>query len=253
MTDPTPDAAAVDAMVAAYRATSGYDGPVGSYAFADTPQLQDELGHLVLTGPKRATAGWHDDEDEPTPVVGQHDVVLDGSGMPLCIVRTEEVRVLPFGQRDPAFAWDEGEGDRTLATWTADHRAYFERYVEGFDDDTLVNFERFVVVHPQAGPPPPLVDADGVVVRAVLPGERAWVATVVRDTTSDEGWEVARCPALLARRDGQTAGVLVFVPSPQGVEVVATALLDDTPAVEAGLRAGLERLRAEHGWGRADA
>lgn len=247
MSEPQPDEAAIQAFVAAFRDASGYDGPLGHVAFGDTPALQDELGQLVREGPKRATAGYHDGEQ--APVEGQHDVVLDASGTPLCVIRTEEVRVLPFADRDPAFAWDEGEDDRTLDSWTANHRAYFDRHVEGFGDDTLVDFERFVVVHPELPPPPPLVDADGVVVRPVLPPERHWVASVVRDTTSDDGWPVDRCPALLARHQLRTAGVLVFVPSPDRVEVVATALLDEDPAVEAGLQAALERLRATHRWG----
>lgn len=247
MSEPQPDPAALRRFVGAFRDASGHEGPVGHMAFADTPALQDELGHLVLDGPKRATAGLHD--EEATPAVGQHDVVLDATGTPLCIIRTEEVRILPFGERDPAFAWDEGEDDRTLESWTANHRAYFARHTEGFGDSMLIDFERFAVVHPDVSPPAPLVDAEGVVVRAVLPPERQWVASVVRDTTSDAGWPVERLPALLARHEMQTAGVLVFVPSPEGVEVVATALLDEDPAVEAGLQAALERLRTTYAWG----
>ena len=71
----------------------------------------------------------------------------------------------------------------------------------------------------------------------------------MRDTTSEDGWPVERCPALLARHRGRTAGVLVFVPSPSSVEVVATALLEDAPGVEAGLRTALSQLAATHGWG----
>lgn len=234
-------------FVAGFREDSGYDGPVGHVVFGDTPSLHDELGRLVLEGPKRATAGLHD--EDPTPVEGQHDVVLDASGTPLCVIRTEEVHVLPFSERDPAFAWDEGEDDRTLDGWTAAHRAYFARHVDGFRDDTLVDFERFTVVHPELPARAPLVDAEDVVVRPVLPPERPWAASVVRDTTSDAGWPVERCPALLARHRMRTAGVLVFVPSPDATEVVATALLDEDPAVEAGLQAALERLRATYGWG----
>lgn len=247
----TTDPAAPAAFITAFREASGHDGPVGHFAFGDTPAMQDELAHEVLAGDKRATAGLH--EAGSTPVVGQHDVVLDGSGVPVCVVRTDEVRVLPFRERDPAFAWDEGEDDRTLETWTTSHVAFFERHADGFGDDTLVDLERFTVVHPEVDPPPPLVDANGVVVRAVRPDERAWVAGVVRDTTSEDGWPVDRCPALLARYRGRTAGVLVFVPSPSSVEVVATALLEDAAGVEVGLRAALSRLASRYGWGPVDA
>ena len=51
------DQAAVDAMWASYVADSGYDGPlVTAVAFGDSAEMADELGLLVLHGPKRATA-----------------------------------------------------------------------------------------------------------------------------------------------------------------------------------------------------
>jgi hypothetical protein len=51
------DQAAVEAMWASYVADSGYDGPlVTAFAFGDSAELADELGVLVLHGPKRATA-----------------------------------------------------------------------------------------------------------------------------------------------------------------------------------------------------
>ena len=52
------DQTAVDAMWASYVADSGYDGPlVMAFAFGDSAEMADELGLLVLHGPKRATAG----------------------------------------------------------------------------------------------------------------------------------------------------------------------------------------------------
>jgi len=55
--DIAPDQTAVDAMWASYVADSGYDGPlVTAFAFGDSAELADELGLLVLHGPKRATA-----------------------------------------------------------------------------------------------------------------------------------------------------------------------------------------------------
>jgi hypothetical protein len=52
------DQTAVEAMWASYVADSGYDGSlVTAFAFGDCAELADELGLLVLHGPKRATAG----------------------------------------------------------------------------------------------------------------------------------------------------------------------------------------------------
>jgi uncharacterized protein YhfF len=53
---------------------------------------------------------------------------------------------------DDAFAWDEGEGDRTRASWLESHLRYFQRTLaargRAWDDDLPVVFERFRVVWP---------------------------------------------------------------------------------------------------------
>lgn len=256
MSQPEPDRGAIDAFVGAFRAATGHAGPVGHFAFADSPDVQTELARLVLEGDKRATAGLHDDPDGPTPVAGQHDVVLDGAGAPVCLIRTEEVRTLPFGERDPAFAWDEGEGDRTLHDWTDIHVRHFAREAESrgteFGDESLVNFERFSVVWPELDPAPPLVEEGRLMVRPLRPDDRDWARVVTGDTTSADGWTTDRCPGLLARHAGRTAGVLVFVPSKKCTEVVAVSLMEEVPGVEPALREALARLRTTYVWGPVD-
>jgi uncharacterized protein YhfF len=120
------------------------------FAFGDSAELADELSALVVHGPKRATAGLLSDfgpDGEPLPEVGVHSVVLDGAGRPVCVIRTTEVVVKPVGEVDAAFAWDEGEGDRTLDDWLAGHRAYFTRDLGRrglpYSDDLPAVFERF--------------------------------------------------------------------------------------------------------------
>lgn len=251
------DSAALATFTRSFREATGHEGAIGHFAFGDSPALAEELGKLVLTGPKRATAGWVEDEDA-TPAVGGHDVVLGGQGQPLCIIRTTEVRTVAFREADPAFAWDEGEGDRTLAGWRDAHQRYFARRSEllgvAFDDDSLVNLERFEVVWPELPPDPPLVSGDGIVVRPIRPDERDWVRTVTGGTTSsrgpDDGWPTDRLPALLARQDLRTAGCLVFHPDPKPgtTEVVATALLADDSAVDGALRGALSELARTYRW-----
>ena len=46
---------------------------------------------------------------------------------------------------DAAFAFDEGEGDRSLEDWRRGHRAYFERN-GGWSDDMWLACERFRLV-----------------------------------------------------------------------------------------------------------
>jgi uncharacterized protein YhfF len=127
------------------------------YAFGDSPAMADELAELVVNGPKRATAALLTDfdppdrpGDEPLPAAGAYSVVLDGRGRPVCVVRTTEVVVKPLGEVDDAFAWDEGEGDRTRDDWLAAHRRYFARQLAGtgreVTDDLPTVFERFALV-----------------------------------------------------------------------------------------------------------
>lgn len=98
--------------------------------FGDTPELADELGQLVLAGIKTATCSalWEwPAKPQPLPTVGLKTIVLAGDKRPLCIIETTEVELRPFNQVDARFAYDEGEGDRTIDTWRREHWSYFSR------------------------------------------------------------------------------------------------------------------------------
>jgi uncharacterized protein YhfF len=116
---------------------------------------------LVVEGTKRATVSLLREYDggEPVPRPGDHWVVVDGGGRPRCVCRTTEVRVKPMIEVDDAFAWDEGEGDRTRPDWLEGHRAYYRRAAERegwrFHDGLDTVFERFTVVWPPALADPP--------------------------------------------------------------------------------------------------
>jgi len=124
-----------------------------AFAFGDTPAMADELAQLVLHGPKRATAGLLADyEGEPLPEVGAFSVVLGGDGGPVCVIRTSDVQIQSFRDVDAGFAWDEGEGDRSLAYWRAEHISFFNRMCAArgadFTDDMATVCERFALVWP---------------------------------------------------------------------------------------------------------
>ena len=150
------DRADTDAFWQAFRRYAGLDHDnyvVGS--FGDSPEMATELADLVIAGIKRATASLARDYGEgrePTPRPGDFVIMLDGEGRPRFIWRTTEVTIKPLSQVDEAFAWDEGEGDRTRDWWLDAHRRYFARQAsrEGFelDDEILTVFERFEVVWP---------------------------------------------------------------------------------------------------------
>lgn len=124
-------------------------------SFDDTPETANELAELVLSGRKRATAGLlrqFGPDGEPLPVIGGYVVLVDGSERPCAIWRTVELRLGPLLSVTDAFAWYEGEGDRSRESWLASHRAFFGRYAarNGFallDGEETV-FERFEVVWP---------------------------------------------------------------------------------------------------------
>ena len=123
-------------------------------AFGDSRELADELLALIIDGPKRATAAaLADFEHDQTalPVPGGMSIATDGQGRARAVLRTTDVRVGPLSSVDDAFAWDEGEGDRTRGMWLADHTEFFERYLPtiglAFEPDMPTVFERFEVLY----------------------------------------------------------------------------------------------------------
>ena len=114
-----------------------------TFAFGDGPALADELLALVIDGIKTATCSTEDEPNTSTP--GERWVVLDGRGEPRCVIETTEVTYRRFGEVDAAFAYDEGEVDRSLAYWRSAHRNYFGR-LGRFSEDMMLMCERFSLV-----------------------------------------------------------------------------------------------------------
>src|SRR5215204_6263086 len=108
-----------------------------SFSFGDGPALADELVALVVAGRKTATCWAAAEGLLTTP--GKRMVARDGQGR--------------FGEVDAAFAFNEGEGDRTLTYWRAAHERYFTRLGQ-FAPDMLLWCERFRVVEVIAPPLP---------------------------------------------------------------------------------------------------
>jgi len=123
------------------------------FAFGDTTEMADELGKLVLDNVKTGTASlaWeYANDNEPIPRAGEHAVILDGKGDPLCIIETTRVYVEAFKDVDAEQAHAEGEGDRSLDYWRDAHWSYFSRRCEALgreaNDCMPVICERFRVV-----------------------------------------------------------------------------------------------------------
>jgi uncharacterized protein YhfF len=147
---------AVEAFWRAYReARSVPEQDYDVCRMGSSPEMADELLALVLRGPKRATACLLRDVEvggEMMAKVGGHAVVLDGSERPRAIWRSRTVVVKPLNQVDAAFAWDEGEGERTREDWLAMHNRYFTARAAAeafaFDASMPAVFERFTLVWP---------------------------------------------------------------------------------------------------------
>jgi uncharacterized protein YhfF len=104
--------------------------PYSAWGFGDSPQMANELGRLVQEGVKTATCSllWEYEADgERLPAVGNLSIILDGEGQPLCITEIVEVTIRPYDEVDDHFAYDEGEGNRTLAYWRHAHWEFFSR------------------------------------------------------------------------------------------------------------------------------
>ncbi len=124
-----------------------------AFYFGDAPPMAAKLAHLVVKGQKRGTTGWLDAakiDGTAVPEVGSISIVTDGFGYPACAIRTASIERLRFRDVTEAHAFDEGEGDRTLADWREGHARFFRR--EGtalgltFSEDAELFFERFEVL-----------------------------------------------------------------------------------------------------------
>ena len=114
-----------------------------TFAFGDSPALADELLELVVKGIKTATCSTEDEPNTSTP--GERWVVLDGRGDPRCVIESVEITYRRYNEVDAAFAYDEGEGDRSLVHWRNAHRNYFTR-LGRFSEDMMLMCERFRLI-----------------------------------------------------------------------------------------------------------
>ena len=199
--------------------------PCQAWPFGDSPQLAHELVELVLQGPKRATAGlvaYNERHPDEAPRPDGYSVVTEFDGRPRCVVRTVWLDQRALRDVDAAFAWDEGEGDRTLADWLDGHRRYFSRVCPGlgiaFSDDTRVQLERFELLYPFEAALNP-VDCGPRIVPGYLPGAVGEIAAMhARFYAREHGFGVyfeakvaAECAGFCSRFDPARDGLWLLV------------------------------------------
>ncbi|MFZ4929491.1 ASCH domain-containing protein [Chryseobacterium sp. Mn2064] len=87
------------------------------------------IADLVISGLKTATGSllWvYEHENTPIPSVGEYNIITDSDDCPVCIIQTTELTVIPFDQINNQFAFDCGEGDRTLSDWREIYLEYIQ-------------------------------------------------------------------------------------------------------------------------------
>ncbi|TDV42622.1 uncharacterized protein YhfF [Actinophytocola oryzae] len=118
--------------------------------FAFPGPLRDRLVAAILSGAKTTTSALLL-PDEPVPVAGQRLAVVDSNGIRVASIELTEVRLVRLADVDLRHAVDEGEGDRSVAQWRANHEEFWHgpevRAELGEDftvgDDTMIVAQRF--------------------------------------------------------------------------------------------------------------
>ncbi|QFG00921.1 ASCH domain-containing protein [Psychrobacillus glaciei] len=123
---------------------------ISAWQFGGSP---DVLAQLVVDKVKTATCSgrvFYELEKEPLPKVDDYSIVLNSKDEPVCIIRTSEVTITPMNKVSEAFAYAEGEGDRSYDYWKKVHVQFFTEALREvdleFSEDMLLVCERFELI-----------------------------------------------------------------------------------------------------------
>ena len=124
--------------------------------FAIPGTLRDQLVDAVLRGEKTATSSLKVEwelENEPLPLGGERQTVVDSKGEPVGTIEILEAEVIRLADTDLGLARAEGEGFASVAEWREAHEHFWSEEVlprlptaATLSDDTLVVVERFRLV-----------------------------------------------------------------------------------------------------------
>jgi len=102
------------------------DLPVMEFAFPGP--LRDRLVTAILAGEKTTTTGLvaeYQHANDPLPVPGLREVVVDSGGRPVAVIETTTVRVVRLADVDLGHVLGEGEGFASVAEWRAGHERFW--------------------------------------------------------------------------------------------------------------------------------
>ena len=123
------------------------------FYFCDNEQDANTCAELVVKKIKQATAPsvwWYEYHNEPMPKVGDLFIVTDWHGEAKAIIEITALEQVRFKDVGEAFAYAEGEGDKSLAYWRNVHTDYYSREMEKagvhFNENILISCEYFQTV-----------------------------------------------------------------------------------------------------------
>lgn len=128
------------------RLKTKYPGAL-AWAIGDNPDMANQLADLVIKGVKTASCGSLAaflSEASP-PLVGSYNIILNGQGDPVCVIRIISMSLVRFCDVTEEFARKEGEGDLSLEYWRKEHKAFFTR-AGCYSDDMELVAEEFELV-----------------------------------------------------------------------------------------------------------
>jgi len=101
----------------------------GTCAFGLTSEDARAIAPLVLAGTKTASGAlvWsHEVDGTSQPRPGDLWIVTAGPDEPVCVIETIEVHTYLYDEVPKEYAWEGGEGDRSVREW---RRMYWEYIV----------------------------------------------------------------------------------------------------------------------------
>jgi uncharacterized protein YhfF len=135
------------------QAGAGADAAVRERRLGVTPESTNTMYSLILAGEKSmtTTSPWLYEADPALrPVVGGYSVLLDAEGRAAAVLRTTEVKELPFDRVTAEDSRYEGKPIRPLPAWRETHVRFFNRELKPLGREwsaTMpVTLERFEVV-----------------------------------------------------------------------------------------------------------
>ncbi|MBC7594812.1 MAG: ASCH domain-containing protein, partial [Kineosporiaceae bacterium] len=112
----------------------------------------------ILAGTKTSTSSTlveYSIEDEPLPIIGNKQTVVDSNDAAVATIQTVSVEIVRLADVGVQHARDEGEGFDSVAAWRRGHEAFWHSpELRDFlgnpdftvDDETLVVSERFQLI-----------------------------------------------------------------------------------------------------------